>query len=139
MLVGHRCLFKLSHPDCQPLGVGGLAEDRLEISFNRRLEMPELETLRTELCSGGVCAAACLDSWEVFGTFSMFLGADWGGGQWGVVGWVAGMLVFAGGWEGVCLAMPCQGAASPGRVLRRAFLAERSWDSGPVAPGTPVP
>lgn len=80
------------------------------MSFNRRLEMPELETSRTELCSGGVCAAACLDSWEVFGMFSMFLGADWRRGQWGVVGWVAGMLVFAGGWEGVCLAMPCQGA-----------------------------
>ena len=103
--MGHRCLFKLPHPDCQPLGVGGLAEDRLEISFSRRLEMPELETSRTELCSGGVCAAACLDSWEVFGTFSVFLGADWGGGQWGVVGWVAGMLCLLE--DGKVSASPC--------------------------------
>lgn len=74
MLVGHRCLFKPSHADCQPLGVGGLAEDWLEIRrrIRRRIPTGELETSQTELCSGGVCAAASLDSWEVFGTFSMF-------------------------------------------------------------------
>lgn len=139
MLVGHRCCFKPSHPDCQPLGVGGLAEDWLEVSFNRRLEMPELETSRTELCSRGVCAAACLDSWEVFGTLSMFLAAAWGGASRGWWDGVLACMCFARGWEGVCLAMPCRGAASPGCVFQGAFLAERSWDPGPVAPRTPVP
>lgn len=73
MLVGHRCCFKTVPSRLSAVRVGGLAEDRLEVSFNRRLEMPELETSRTELCSRGVCAAACLDSWDVFGTLSMFL------------------------------------------------------------------
>ena len=66
--------------------------------------------------------------------FSMFLGADWGGGSRGSWDGVLACMCFARGWEGVCLAMPCQGAASPGCVFQRAFLAARSWDPGPVAP-----
>lgn len=76
MLVGHRCLFKLSHADCQPLGVGGLAEDRLEISFNRRIgDLADRIVFRGSLCCsfsgflGGV--------WDVLDV----LGADWGGGS----------------------------------------------------------
>ena len=67
MLVGHRCLFKPSHPDCQPLGVGGLEEDRLEISFNRRLDNAGIGDLADRIVfRGSLCCS-----------LSGFLGGVW--------------------------------------------------------------
>ena len=67
MLVGHRCLLKPSHPDCQPLGVGGLAEDRLEISFNRRLDNAGIGDLADRIVfRGSLCCS-----------LSGFLGGVW--------------------------------------------------------------
>lgn len=87
----------------------------------------------------GVCAAACLDSWEVFGTLSMFLGADWEGPveSGGMGCWHVCALLED---RGRCLPRHAlQGSSISRMCLQRAFLAEKKLGPCSRSPRTPVP